>query len=138
MFVVVAFLSVIWVNTLNASDVITCYAFRGNSGTQTFSMSPGMSEVTFTPNKTGSWYFKAWHTFLFQPKSYVAVFTFWKDYSNPNDTWHYWPGGGVACLYSFIPSKTLLKSGQPYIGYKFWFSNYNDFGLGIKINIEKQ
>lgn len=127
----------------NATD----YTFRGDSGTQSFGVCPGQSSVTFSPNKTGSWWFKAYHTFLFAPPTCstpncncVGVFTYWKDTSNPNDYWHYWPGGGAACYYFFgAPNgRTLLYSGKPSIAYKFELSNYDSWCVDVKINLEKR
>lgn len=131
--------------TLFASSA-TNYSFSGDSGTQSFAINPGQNEVIFSPNKTGGWWFKTWHIYkLGWPDdktptcNCIGVFTFWKDNNNPNDTWHYWPGGGDACLYFFnAPNgRTLLYSGKPSIAYKFVFSNYNDWGATVKISLAK-
>lgn len=128
----------------------TYYTFSGVSGTQSFMINPGQNEVTFSPNKAGSWWFKAWHTSLYGVSTEnppvgqhivgcVHVFTLWKDNSNPKDTWHEWPGGGIACYYTcgFVGGRTLLYSGKSSIAYKFIFSNYDYFPVNMKISLEK-
>lgn len=137
-FAVVIFCIVSMTSFSIGSDLITSYMFWGKSGTQSFVIHPGISEVIFEPWVTGCWWFKPWHFFSFAPKSYIAVFTYWRDVSNPNDQWHYWPGGGLVGYYYFLPAyRTLLYNGKSSIAYKFLFRNDNDFAASVKINLEK-
>lgn len=140
-FAVMCFVSVSW------GYGTTFYTFKGVSGTQSFKINPGRNEVTFSPNKTGSWWFKAWHTSLIGVSlenppvgqrivGCANVFTFWRDGSKP---WNEWPGGGIACYYlcGFDGGRTLLYSGKKSIAYKFVFFNYDYFSVDMKISLEK-
>lgn len=124
-----------------AENLIDSYLFSGTSGTQTFTVWPkSTSEVIFEPWENGSWYFQAYHCFIFGPAESVSVFTYWRDVLNPSDPWHYFGGGGSACLWFFAPQgRSVLYSGSSSIAYKFELKNYHDsLPLNVKIKLTKK
>lgn len=68
----------------------------------------------------------------------IFVYTYWTDNSVPNDTWHYWGGGGALCW----PSSfwwTDLYSGSSSISYKFEYVNYDSTaGFPVKAKFVKR
>jgi hypothetical protein len=108
------------------------------SGTtkHTFNINPGYNEFIVNSTAAGEWDFKTWHRFWADPWSCTntppdtVVFTYWKDRSNPNDSWHYWPGGGLVC-YRTPTFTTRLRSGSRDIIYKLVYQQYGDTPLPI-------
>lgn len=131
-FVITMFISAVFAG----DDLITCYSFRSDSGIQSFAVYPNStSEVMFQPWKTGTWRFEAYHFNPFMCEYHVNVFAYWRDASNPNDSWHYF-NGGAACFQKFL-YKFDCYSGKSSISYKFVLVNYSNYSMTTKISLTK-
>lgn len=135
--IVVCFVMTMFTSAVFAgNDSITCYSFRGDSGTQSFAVyQHSTSEVMFQPWKTGTWRFEAYHFNSLMCNQYVNVFAYWRDASNPNDSWHYF-NSGTAC-FNVFQYKFDCYSGKSAISYKFVLVNYSDYPMTTKIKLTK-
>ena len=108
---------------------------------------PGHNELIMSSPSSGDWTFKTWNYKLGMfscggtgnpPKPPdIVVYTYWKDASNPNNPWNYWPGGGPVCWMSSMFS-TNLHSGSKNIIYKFAYEQYGSYATTVIAEFTKR
>lgn len=114
-------------------------AFLPSSGSKTVNISvyPDANNMLIMRSpKAGTWSFKTWGSPIMGGCGDTAVFTSWKNESQSNNTWNYWPGGGQVCWpTSFFTTK--LYSGSKDIMYQFNYQQYGNYGQTVYAKFTK-
>lgn len=89
--------------------------------------------VYYYPHEKGTRTVSIWHDMWFNSGEYGITQYYWKDTSNPNDTWHKFHQEAFGFL---IRTNVKLYSGSNTIGYMFDIANYdNDQDLIVKVKV---
>ncbi|MEA3272881.1 MAG: hypothetical protein U9P90_04425 [Patescibacteria group bacterium] len=125
------------------TSALETHGMLPTSGSSTFDLAvyPGDDNYLFMYSPTsGNWKFETWSSPIsaggcFNPDT--VVYTYWIDTSDPNDDWHYWPGGGWVC-WPTSGWSTNLYSGSSDIAYMFIYGQYGDYGQTVYARFTRQ
>ncbi|MFA7170103.1 MAG: hypothetical protein WC178_04615 [Candidatus Paceibacterota bacterium] len=89
--------------------------------------------VFYYPHEKGTRTVSIWHDMYINDDEYGITEYYWKDTSNPNDTWHKFHQEAFGFLFR---TNVKLWSGSNTIGYKFVITNYDDDqDLFVKVKV---
>jgi hypothetical protein len=125
------------------SSALTEYSVLPYYGEKTIALTvyPGTpyTELIMTSPFGGNWKFETKGSpisFSDCAKPSTAVSTYWKDESNPNNPWNFFPGGGMVCYPTSVWSSNLY-SGSSNISYKFVYAQYEYYGQTVYAKFTK-